>query len=278
LTIDGRSPRRRIIILSRLSLFIAVASLLSACNLPIDILPALRFSPEASSAPESDWRDIADGLQWRRLLPKGDELAQLVVVRIDPSLYRFRARYRPGQPTSLADWRALEADASVLVNANFFDSNHEALGLVVSDGVESGIAYRERGGTFLIRHGAAAVIANRSQDFPANDGIEQAVQGFPLLVENGRQAYFASANGERTRRTLIADDKNGDILILVAPLLGLSLGDLSAYLPTTDLEIETAFNLDGGGSSMIALPGADYFQPSFDPAPAILAVYPGSGD
>ena len=100
------------------------------------------------------------------------------------------------------------------------------------------------------------------------------MQGFPLLVKDGKQAYFASASEERTRRTLIATDKRGNILILVSPFLGLSLMDLSAYLPKTDLEIDSAFNLDGGGSTMIALPGADYFQPSLDPLPTILAVYP----
>lgn len=38
-----------------------------------------------------------------------------------------------------------------------------------------------------------------------------------------------------------------------------------------------AFNLDGGGSTMLflAAPGEpEYSLPSFDPVPAVLAVYP----
>ena len=73
---------------------------------------------------------------------------------------------------------------------------------------------------------------------------------------------------------MIAEDRQGNILIMVSPFLGLSLADLSAYLPTTDLDIQTAFNLDGGGSTMLALPAMDYFQPAFDAVPAILTVYP----
>ena len=68
-------------------------------------------------------------------------------------------------------------------------------------------------------------------------------------------------------------DKRGNVLIIIAPFLGLSLADLSAYLSQTDLEIESAVNLDGGGSTMLALPGAAYFQPSLERVPTVLAVY-----
>ena len=239
-------------------------------------MPPPGLSPAAPATSASDWQAIAEGLEWRRLLPNGDELAQLVVVRIDPSQYRFRALYRAGQPASLSAWRAQAPAASVLVNANFFNGEHEALGLVVSDGQAYGRAYRDRGGSFIIRDGAPAIIANQGESL-SRDGIEQAVQGFPLLVDGGKPAYLARSGGERTRRTLIAIDRRGNILILVSPFLGLSLADLSAYLPGTDLDIETAFNLDGGGSTMLALPGVDYFQPSLDKAPTVLAVYPRGG-
>lgn len=255
-------------------LLIAAALLAAACNLPLHQLPILTSSPLPTPALEPAWRSIADGLQWRKLIPDGDDLAQLIVARIDPSQYRFRAVYQAGQPESLAGWRTLEPDASLIINANFFDAKYEALGLLVSDGTARSPAYRDRGATFLIRDGKPDIIAYKSRNPLYIDGIEQAAQGFPLLVENGRQAYFSPGRGERTRRTMIGIDTRGSVLIMVAPFLGLSLADLSAYLPKTDLDIDIAFNLDGGASTMIALPGADYIQPSLDPAPAILAVYP----
>ncbi len=263
----------RQVALFRLSFLLIAASLSVGCNLPRHLLPTLTALPETTESSASGWLDLADGLQWRKLLPDGDELAQLIVVRINPQEYQFRAIYRPGQPLSLSRWRELAGDASVIVNANFFDTNYKALGLVVSDGASHGSAYRNRGGTFLTRNGEAMVIAGRSETLPAIGEIEQAAQGFPLLVEQGRQAYFAATGGERTRRTLIGIDKQGNVLIMVAPFLGLSLADLSAYLPMTDLDIDTAINLDGGGSTMIALPRADYSLASLDPVPTILAVY-----
>ena len=213
-------------------------------------------------------------MEWRTLIPHGDELAQIVAIRIDPQRFRFRAIYREGDPRSLADWRKLEPDAALIINANFFDSDHRVLGAVVSDSVRYGSGYQDRGGTFFVRDDAPAVTSYRSPPAKFDSSITQAIQGFPLLAHNGQQAYFSATGGERNRRTVIADDRSGRILILVAPYLGLSLRDLSAYLATTDLDIVTAINLDGGGSTMLALPAADYFQPSFDAVPTILAVYP----
>lgn len=263
----------------RLCLFcVAAFGFLSACSLPLQLLPTATSRPQPTVAPKPAWQEIDKGLQWRKLIPGGDELAQLVVVRIDPQRYRFRAMYRPGEPLSLTGWRQLAPAASLIVNANFFDERHRALGLVVSDGMASGRAYSDRGGAFLIHDGQPAIVSYRAPSLLKAKGIEQAIQGFPLLVEGGEQTYFADGKGERTRRTIIGIDRGGQVLIMVAPFLGLSLADLSAWLPQTDLDIAAAFNLDGGGSTMMALPGADYFQPSLDRVPVVLAVYPRAGE
>ena len=94
-----------------------------------------------------------------------------------------------------------------------------------------------------------------------------------MLVENGEQVFFDQSGARRARRTIIASDANGKILIMVTPLLGMSLAELSAYLPAIDLNIVTAVNLDGGGSTMLALSDNNYLLPSFDAVPTILAIY-----
>ncbi|MCY3779153.1 MAG: phosphodiester glycosidase family protein [Chloroflexi bacterium] len=255
------------------SILFCLALVAGACNLPSDLRPTLTALPGPTATEASQWEKIEEGLEWRALRPNGDELSQLVVLRIDPQYFRFRAVYRPGEPLSLADWRQLEPAASVLINANFFDGAYRALGAVVSDGLSHGLAYADRGGTFLVRDGAPSVVSFRSGPPLLDHSVEQAIQGFPLLVFESEQAYFGSPNEERNRRTVIAEDANGNILIIVAPFFGLSLAELSAFLPTANLDIVTAINLDGGGSTMIAIPAADYFQPSFDTVPLVLAVY-----
>lgn len=258
----------------RLIILIIASSLLAACQFPAELaaLGSQRLAPTATA--ESDWRRIADGLSWRRLTPNDDELAQLIAVRIDPERYRFRALYRPGAPLSLAAWRELEPKASLIINANFFDRAGRALGLVVSDSRAFGASYKDRGGTFLVKDDQPAFLTYRSPHSLTSAGIDQAIQGFPLLVEDGEPAYFSAVEGERTRRTLIGRDDSGRILILVSPYLGLSLSDLSAYLASSDLNLDIAINLDGGGSTLLALPGAEIFQPSIDAVPTVLVVVP----
>ncbi len=259
--------------LLRLLLLVMLPGLLGACRVANGLLLHLQTETQATLTPPSAWQRLADGLEWRILLPNDDALAQLIVVRADPARTRFRVLYAPGRARRLAEWRAEAGGASVIINANFFDAAQRAVGAVVSDGVWSGSAYHNRGGSFILQAGEARVVANRGQPLSRDSGIEQLAQGFPLLVAAGRAAYSDTSRSQRTRRTIIAQDRNGRILLLVAPLLGLSLADLSAYLASSDLEIETAVNLDGGGSTLFALPAAGYALPSFDAVPTILALY-----
>ena len=265
---------KRFAIQLQFAVCLSFITLLSACSLPDMLPPTPLARVESAARPQSDWQTLAAGLEWRTYLPDNSEIAQLNVLRINPALYRFRAVYRDREPLGLAAWRQLEPNAAAIINAGFFDTSSRALGLVISDGERYGTAYQDRGGTFAVQDGRPTVRANRSQPYLAGEALEQAVQGFPLLVEKGEPTYFNRSTARRTRRTVIAEDKNGSILLMVSPFLGLSLADLSAYLPTTDLNIETAFNLDGGGSTMMAVPDIPYSQPSFDPVPTILALYP----
>ena len=112
----------------RVFLLFCLVTMLSACNVPSAILATETMIPEPTASPLSDWVLIEDGLEWRRLKPHGDELAQLIVVRINPKYFRFRAVYRAGDPQSLASWRELEPAASVIINANFFDRENRRPG------------------------------------------------------------------------------------------------------------------------------------------------------
>lgn len=256
----------------RLSL-LTLLLMLSACNIGIDALPGALAEGSAAAAPSTGWAIIALGLEWREITHDKDQPTQLKILRIDPQRFSFRAIYSPAQPYSLAQWRAREPEALTIVNANFFDPSYRALGLVIVDGEAHGSPYLERGGSFLVTKGMAAVRANESLPHRELESAQQAVQGFPLLVEKGRRAYFGPARQRRARRTAIAEDADGNILVISARLPGLTLGDLSAFLAESDLEIVSAFNLDGGGSTLMAVRDINYFQPSFDAVPAILAVY-----
>jgi hypothetical protein len=223
------------------------------------------------------WERLASGLERRIYRPHDDTfLTQILVLRIDPAQYRFRVHYQPGQPLNVRGWQDALPTALAFVNANFFDENDQALGLLVMDGIRYGAAYNGYGGMFQVQDGQPRVRSNTLEPY-IGEALEQSVQGFPVLVANGTQSYD-NANGDAfARRTMVAQDSRGRILLMVTPLVGMTLVELSEYLPATDLELVTVVNLDGGGSTLLSLNvpgGAESILSSFDPVPAVLAVYP----
>lgn len=237
---------------------------------------AVGETPAFDPSLEGGWSIIAPGLERRTLRPGGNyPFTHFVALRVDPAQYNFRAHYRPGEPLYASEWRDLLPNAQVIINANFFDPQGRALGLIVVDGVAYGQSYAGFGGFLQVQNGQVRVRSNITEPY-TGEPFEQAVQGYPVLVTDGA-ASFANTRGDRvSRRTVIAQDRAGRIIVLVtSSFFGMRLVDLSAYLPTTDLDLQTAVNLDGGGSTFLLLTG-DTAQtvPSLDPVPAVLAIYP----
>lgn len=225
------------------------------------------------TATEQDgWQQVVRGLAHRVYIPDDNPLAQLIALRIDPQYATFRVHYQPGEPMSLQAWRSTLPDADIIINANFFTPQNTALGLLVSDGVVHGQSYTDRGGTFGILNGVPVMQSNIHEPYQG-ELYQQAVQGFPMLVRNGQAAFTDARYPERSRRTVIGMDTQGQIIIMATPGIGPSLPDLSAYLATTDIGFDIAFNLDGGGSTMMYAPAANVNFASLDPVPAVLAVY-----
>jgi len=250
--------------------------LLVGCTLaaatPTSTPPTATAPPPVRAATDAQWENIAPGLEQRVYIPGENELAQMIAVRIDPALYRFQVHYRPGEPLSLRQWQDELPAAEIIVNANFFDPQHNILGLLISDGVRHGSTYTRRGGTFGILDGVPRITSNIQQPYQG-EPYEQAVQAFPMLVYQGEQAFFNERGARGSRRTVIGQDDRGNIILMATPGIGLSLPDLSAYLAGTDIGFVNAFNLDGGGSTMMFVDASDTQVFSFDAVPAVLAVY-----
>lgn len=258
----------------RLSSLLTAATLLSGCLQPA--ISAITPSPEVTQvdSESNGWEMLSPGLERRVLFPGGNyPLTQFTVIRIDPAQFAFRVHYRPGEPLSLAEWRDALPDAVGFINANFFDAQAQILGLLISDGVSYGTAYSNRGGVFYT---VGDVIGIRSTvDEPyRGEAYDQAVQAFPMLVSAGQAAFTNSGTDRASRRTVIALDTRGRVLVIVSSsLIGMRLIDLSAYLPTVGLDIAEAVNLDGGGSTMLYMNTGSIQVSSFDPVPAVLAIY-----
>ncbi len=83
--------------------------------------------------------------------------------------------------------------------------------------------------------------------------LHAALQSFPILVQPGGELGFPAErdNHARARRTVIAQDRDGRILFIIAPEGYFTLHQLSVYLTESDLNLDIALNLDGGGSTGI---------------------------
>lgn len=249
-----------------------IICLTAACSLSIQLIAP---TPTPTPPPEG-WEMLAPGLERRTYFPDpGNPLLQLVTLRIDPAHFTFRVHYSPGNPSGLQAWRDALPGAVAFVNGNFFDPQGNALGLVVADGVVHGQSYVGRGGMFQVANGQPRVRSLTAEPYQ-NEALEQAVQAFPMLVVNGASSYTNPDDTDVSRRTVVAQDSAGRIVLMVTTLFGITLSDLSAYLPTTDLGLVHALNLDGGGSTMMYIGAGQtpVILPSLDGVPVTLAVYP----
>lgn len=232
--------------------------------------------PTATPAPAANgWDVLAPGLERRVYTPPDGFFTRLTVLRIDPAQFAFRVHYRPGAPLYADGWRDELPEAAAIWNANFFDRTDHITGMLFTDGVQFGQPYRRRGGTFFVNGSTAGIQSNLVQSYNGEQ-YAQAVQAFPMLVTNGQQSYFDNRADRTSRRTVIAVDTQGRVLVMVTTFGGITLLDLAEYLPTTDMDIVDALNLDGGGSSLLDIhtDASDTTFTSFDPVPAVVAVYP----
>ncbi len=245
----------------------------------ISTLPATAIIPPLASEtpnPDSGWQPLYEGFERRtiRLFDEnGAQFEQLFMVRIDPVLYEFQIAYSPGMPKTLADWQA-ETGAMMLVNGGFFTPEFVATGLIVVDGQASGSSYGDFAGMLTMDAFGVEVRWLAERPFTPNEPLQYALQSFPMLVKPGGVLGFPNEDGERARRTVVAQNGDGRILFILAPRGGFTLHALSQYLVESDLELDIALNLDGGTSTGLLLADSADGVLAFTAVPVVIAVYP----
>jgi hypothetical protein len=221
---------------------------------------------------DSGWVPVVDGMDRRSLDASFEALGlveHVVVFRIVPEKFTLRVRYTPALPTFISAW---EARARLVFNANFFDENNTAQGLIVSDGQYFGQSYDGFGGMLGVGpDGAVRIRSLLDEPFQPHEALSQAIQGFPMLIRPGAPLY-AGDDTARARRTVVAQDGEGRLLVFVAPAGLFTLADMAAWLSGGDFGLVAALNLDGGGSTGYRA-GANDQVDSLTRVPAVLAVY-----
>jgi hypothetical protein len=208
-------------------------------------------------------------------------LAEAVLVRIDPSRYAFRIAYAPDNPSSVSEWQA-QTGALAIINASFFQPDYQTAGLLAADGEVFGLSFDQIdaeyygfSGMFSVTDGLPTLRKLGTVPYQPGEPLEQAVQGLPMLLEAGGVPVSFDLPDRVARRTVIAIDRSGAVLLISLPWSMVSLYELRDWLAAAaDLELDAALNLDGGPSTGMMLQAGAWSLAfdSFSKVPSVLLV------
>jgi hypothetical protein len=218
---------------------------------------------------------IGQGIEARRILVQRPErLATVHIVRLDPAAVSFRVGYAPGAPRLLAAWCG-EEGVIATINGGFFNPDYHSTAMVIARGIASGSSYENQGGMFAVDvTGNVSLRHLAEQPYTPDEPLLEAVQGWPMLINHGQLTYTASTAGERARRSVLATDQAGRVLLLACPGNDFTLRGLAEWLQSSDLALDAAMNLDGGSSTGLCVRTAAYQEriPAFVPLPIVVQV------
>jgi uncharacterized protein YigE (DUF2233 family) len=272
----------RVLSLSILLLVLALAGCRTAPSVP----PTAIVPPTATAvpspipatttpSPDSGWLPVRPGLERRHIFildAAGQPRDRLTILRLEPALFDVRVAYRPGEAQSLEAWQA-ETGALITLNGGYFTEDFLATGLVVVDGEPFGASYGEFAGMLAVSDGGVDVRWLGERPYDPAEPLRYGLQSFPMLVKPGGVAGYPEEDGAVARRTVIGEDGDGRLLLMAAPLGGMTLHQLSQWLAASDLGLDTAVNLDGGTSTGLLLQGSDVAIPAFVPLPVVITVH-----
>jgi uncharacterized protein YigE (DUF2233 family) len=233
--------------------------------------------PAATKPPDTGWMPGPSGVELRDLhVVESPERPPIpvTILRLDPAKVRLRVAYAPDRPLPLRAWFAAEQPIAV-INGGFFLEDYRTAALLISDGAASGTSYAGFGGMLAVAPGGEVSIRPlRDQPYDPAEDLAQALQSFPMLVFPGGEAAEPEDNGERARRSAIALDRDGRLLLIACPTSGFTLRGLAEWLSRSDLGIDAALNLDGGSSTGLFARAGDLRAEidSFGALPSVLLV------
>jgi uncharacterized protein YigE (DUF2233 family) len=241
--------------------------------------PMRNIPPTFDTVPDRGWSLVQPGLERRVTQIYNDQNQQvesLHIWRLDQNYFRMDVAYDE-TPKSLETWQR-ETNALLVVNGGFYSVENERYfpdGLTIVNGEASGRSYNGFGGMLAIHKSWAELRWLVQEPYNSNELLQAALQSFPILVQPGGELGFGAEreNNVSARRTVIGQDKDDRILFIVAPQGYFTLHQLSVYLTESDLNLDIAVNLDGGGSTGILVASPREIIPPNRPLPFVILVY-----
>lgn len=238
-----------------------------------------RIPSPTAIVPDSGWTHLLPGLEIRTLNLIGPQDAvseSIVIFRIDPVLYSFEVHHQT-TPLNLEEWAA-QTNADIVVNAGYFiieDEVYYPTGLVISHSEPFGISYGDFAGMFTVSNGYPDLRWLAQVPYDPSEQFDFALQSFPLLVKPGGELGFPAEFEDNltARRTVLAKDQNGNILLILTQKRYFTLHTLSMFLTGSDLDLNIAVNLDGGPSTGLLIREPYFKIPAATLLPFVLTIH-----
>ncbi len=213
-------------------------------------------TPNSSGTPTLNvWSKVAPGveLRYEDWKSPGDGEDTVTIVRFDLHHVQLSVGYQPSHPLLLSEWMHKE-QATAVINGGYFDQQDRATGLVIANGQVFSSSYTGFGGMLAVNgQGHVTLRYLLQHPYDPNERLRQATQSAPMLIlPGGKRAQF-EADAASSRRSVVAMDKQGRLLLIASPGMAFSLDELADLLLKSDLSINVALNLDGGASTGLYL-------------------------
>ena len=247
---------------------------------PVSPVPSPVEAIPAKTIPDVNWSVLQPGFE-RRVIDiydaQNQRVESLYIWRLDQKNFRLDVAH-DARPKTLQTWQE-ETHAAVVLNGGYYSIENETYspdGLTIVNGEAVGRSFEGFGGMLAINQTGAELRWLAQKPYNPFESLQAALQSFPILVEPGGQLGFGAEreNHVQARRTVIAQDRDGRILLMVAPQGYFTLHQLSVYLTESDLNLDIAINLDGGGSTGILVANPQEVIPTNRPIPFVILVFP----
>ena len=249
--VGGRFLKRRW--LSRVAAAVAGLVLLSWGLLLVTRPAWLRIALQADvpmpTASTLRWETRAPGLDTAELeLRVGDSVVDhMVLVRLDPQLYRLSVHWDPSGTRIAEDWQH-ELDAAVVVNGSFFGDDFVPLTPLRTSGRPAGPdSYQSTHGVFVANGSHVEILDLKDRDvFQAIGKFPEAMVSYPLLIDANGENRAVESKVWLASRNFVALDASGRVVLGTTETGFFTIHRLGEFLKASPLGLRCALNFDGG--------------------------------
>lgn len=218
------------------------------------------LSPGLPAAQDLPWKALTEGVElsvWTPGSSCGNQVASLVVLKVDPERVRFSVYHYQDEglsaPLTIQEWQG-RTGASVLFNAGLFREDYSYLGLLLKNGRSLGSRQHPHwNGLFVAEPVVPGMRKARVMDLAAEAFSElepayrEAAQSLMLLDRTGTPRVRRSH--KRAHQTVLAESREGNAIFVLKTTEAVGLWELAACLREGFPLIHQAMAMDGGASS-----------------------------